>query len=56
MTRAENIIKAKNQGFHITFNGSTTWMVIDSNDDSWGYYDTERKAYNRMSRIGKCYN
>lgn len=43
----------QNSAFHIAYNGSNTWHVIDSNGDSWGYFDTERKARNAFKRFSK---
>jgi hypothetical protein len=50
-----NFEKAQANGYHIRFNGSSTWMIIDEHGDCFGYYNTERKAQNAMNRIGKCY-
>ena len=45
----KTIIEEK--GFKVTFNGSCTWFVVDSNGDAWFSTNTERKALNRFKKI-----
>lgn len=50
-----NFEKAQRGGYEIIFNGASTWMIVDNYGDCCGYFDTERKAINKMGRIGNCY-
>lgn len=45
-----------NHGFTISFNNSATYFILDSNNDCWGTYSTERKAKNAMKKILSCQN
>jgi hypothetical protein len=44
-------IVKKEKDFKIEFNGKSTYMITDSNGDSWGHADTLRKATNRLNKI-----
>ena len=40
-------------GLTIEFNGSKTYFLNEENGDCIGYFDTERKAINKMNKILK---
>lgn len=40
-----------NHGFKIQFNNSATYFIVDSNNDCYGTYPTERRAKNAMKKI-----
>lgn len=42
---------AKQNGFKIEFNGSSTYFITDENGDVWGRKDTERKAKNLFKKV-----
>ncbi len=52
-----NFEKAVREGYKIEkYGDNSQWFVVDNFGTCWGYYFTERKAINAMSRIGKGYN
>ena len=40
--------------YKITFNGSSTYMVIDNNNDCHFATNTERKAINYLNKLLDC--
>ena len=46
----------ENKRFKVTFNGSATFFIIDTNGDCWFATDTKRKALIYFKKVNKCYN
>jgi hypothetical protein len=44
-------IIAQQKDFRIEFNGSSTYIILDSNNDAWYCVDTLKKAQNRLKKI-----
>lgn len=53
--REINIAKAQENGYFVDKIGSM-FFVMDDMDNCHGYFDEEKKAYNKLARIGKGYN
>lgn len=51
-TKTMTII-AQNSEFKVEFNGSATYMIVDSQGTCWMIKDTERKAMNYFSKVTK---
>lgn len=42
---------ATNKDFHVEFNGSETFFVVDNNGDCWKRYKTQAGAVRYMNKV-----